>query len=73
MKKTVERLQAPEGSLRAALALLPDVRRGQGRVHPLDGMLALAICALLCGSRSLYAIGQWGQDCGAVARRCGSR
>lgn len=68
MKKTVEGAPAPEGSLRAALATLPDVRRGQGRVHPLNGMLALAICALLCGCRSLYAIGQWGQDCGAEIR-----
>ena len=68
MKKTVERAPAPEGSLRAALATLPDVRRGQGRVHPLDGMLALAVCALLCGCRSLYAIGQWGQDCGPESR-----
>lgn len=32
-------------------------------MHPLDGMLALAVCALLCGCRSLYAISQWGQAC----------
>ena len=68
MKKTEVGAPAPDGSLRAALAQLPDVRRGQGRVHPLDGMLALAICALLCGCRSLYAIGQWGQDCGPEIR-----
>ncbi|HUY76321.1 MAG TPA: ISAs1 family transposase [Ktedonobacterales bacterium] len=77
MKKTDVSAAAPEGSLRAALATLPDVRRGQGRVHSLDGMfdgmfdgmLALAICALLCGRRSLDAIGQWGQDCGPEIRR----
>jgi len=63
MKKTDGRPTAPEGSLRAALQTLPDVRRGQGRVHPLDGMLALAVCALLCGCRSLYAISQWGREC----------
>ena len=68
MKKTDVGAPAPEGSLRAALAQLPDVRRGQGKVHPLDGMLALAVCALLCGCRSLYAIGQWGQDCGPEIR-----
>jgi hypothetical protein len=62
------RYDAPEGSLRAALETLPDVRRGQGRVHPLGGMLALSVCALLCGCRSLYAIGQWGQDCGPEIR-----
>lgn len=63
MKKTAGRQTAPAGSLRAALQTLPDVRRGQGKVHPLDGMLALAICALLCGCRSLYAISQWGREC----------
>jgi hypothetical protein len=50
------------------LESLPDVRRGQGKVHPLDGMLALAVCALLCGSRSLYAMSQWGRDCGPEIR-----
>ncbi|MGZ3585129.1 MAG: transposase family protein [Ktedonobacterales bacterium] len=63
MSKTDERYEAPEGSLRAALEMLPDVRRGQGKVHPLGGMLALSVCALLCGCRSLYAISQWGQEC----------
>jgi hypothetical protein len=63
MSKTDERHEAPEGSLRAALETLPDVRRGQGKVHPLGGMLALSVCALLCGCRSLYAISQWGREC----------
>lgn len=63
MSKTTERFEAPEGSLRAALETLPDVRRGQGKVHSLGGMLALSVCALLCGSRSLYAISQWGREC----------
>jgi hypothetical protein len=68
MNKTAGRPTAPEGSLRAALQTLPDVRRGQGRVHPLDGMLALAVCALLCGCRSLYAISQWGRECEPAIR-----
>jgi len=63
MNKTERRHTAPDGSLQAALQTLPDVRRGQGKVHPLDGMLALAVCALLCGCRSLYAISQWGREC----------
>jgi hypothetical protein len=63
MNKTNGRQPAPERSLRAALQTLPDVRRAQGKVHPLDGMLALAVCALLCGCRSLYAISQWGREC----------
>lgn len=68
MRKTVARASAPEGSWRAALQALPDVRRGQGKVHPLDGMLALAVCALLCGCRSLYAISQWGRECAPAIR-----
>lgn len=54
--------------MRAALASLPDVRRGQGKVHPLDGMLTLAVCAQMCGCRSLYAISQWGRECEAAIR-----
>jgi len=54
--------------LRAALETLPDVRRGQGKVHPLGGMLALSVCALLCGCRSLYAISQWGRECDPAIR-----
>lgn len=68
MNKTEGRQPAPDGSLRAALQTLPDVRRGQGKVHPLDGMLALAVCALLCGCRSLYAISQWGRECDPAIR-----
>ncbi len=68
MNKTDRRSTAPEGSLRAALQTLPDVRRGQGKVHPLDGMLALAVCALVCGCRSLYAISQWGRECAPELR-----
>ena len=30
--------------------------------------LTLSVCALLCGCRSLYAIAQWGQDCGPEIR-----
>lgn len=68
MSKREERFQAPAESLRAELETLPDVRRGQGKVHPLGGMLALSVCALLCGSRSLYAISQWGRECAPEIR-----
>jgi hypothetical protein len=68
MRKIEERQEAPGGSLQAALATLPDVRRGQGKVHPLDGMVALAVCALVCGSRRLDAMSQWGKDCGPEIR-----
>lgn len=68
MSKRKARYQAPEGSLRATLDQLPDVRRGQGLEHPLGGVLALAVCAVLCGARSQYAVSQWGQDCGPEIR-----
>jgi len=44
------------------------VRRGQGRVHRLDALLALGVCALLCGCRRLYAIAPWGRDGGPDLR-----
>jgi hypothetical protein len=47
---------------------VPDVRRGQGKVHPHDRKLALALCAVLCGCRSLYAISQWGRECEPAMR-----
>lgn len=68
MSKRKARYQAPEGSLRAALEQLPDVRRSQGLEHSLGGVLALAVCALLCGARSQYAVSQWGQDGGPEIR-----
>ena len=30
--------------------------------------MALSVCALLCGSRSLYAISQWGRECAPEIR-----
>lgn len=34
----------------------------------MDALVALGGCALLCGCRSLYAIAQWGRDCGPDMR-----
>ena len=53
-----------ELSLLEVMGRLPDPRSGHGRRHPLGAILSLAICAMLCGSRSLYAISQWGRDQG---------
>ena len=53
--------------LREALELVPDHRSSQGRRHGLGAILSLAVCAMLCGARSLYAIAQWGRDHGAPA------
>ena len=68
MNTTDGRQTAPDGSLRAALQTLPDVRRAQGKVHPLDAMLALTVCAMMCGCRSLYAISQRGRECDPAIR-----
>ena len=55
-------------SLQEAFAAIPDFRYASGRRHSLPAILTLAVCAMLSGARSLYAIHQWGrcQDPGAV-------
>ena len=58
-------------SLLEALARVPDPRGRQGRRYQLASVLALAVCAMACGARSLYAIAQWGRQhrrlvCGAL-------
>ena len=51
-------------SLIEVLGSVPDPRSVHGLRHPLGAVLALAVCAMLCGARSLYAISQWGRDQG---------
>ena len=61
-----------EPSLLGALSGVPDPRSPHGRRHPLGAVLALSVCAMLCGARSIYAIAQWGRDQGApIARELG--
>ena len=50
--------------MREALDRVPDPRSRHGRRHPLGAILTLAVCAMMCGARSLYAISQWGRDHG---------
>jgi DDE_Tnp_1-associated/Transposase DDE domain len=57
----------PPGSLAAALAAVPDPRNPYGwrpdrPPLPLVGVLRLAVAAMLCGCRSLYAVAQWGRE-----------
>jgi predicted transposase YbfD/YdcC len=47
------------------LAQIPDPRKKRGRRHPLAGLLAVGIAAVIAGSRSFAAIGQWAADAGA--------
>ena len=55
---------ASPGSLAAALAVVPDPRHPNGwrpdrSPLPLVGLLQVAVAAMLCGARSLYAVAQW--------------
>jgi len=49
-------------SLTEALRELKDPRRKQRRAHELVPVLLMAVAAMLCGCRSLYAIAQWGRE-----------
>ena len=44
------------------LAQVPDPRKRRGRRHPLAGLLGVGIAAVIAGSRSFAAIGQWAAD-----------
>lgn len=45
--------------LLAALSQVPDPRDARGVRHALPAVMAMAIAAVLAGSKSCYAIGQW--------------
>ena len=49
------------------LAQVPDPRKRRGRRHPLAGLLAVGIAAVIAGSKSFAAIGQWAADAGPEA------
>jgi predicted transposase YbfD/YdcC len=46
------------------LSQVPDPRKKRGRRHALAGLLAAGIAAVIAGSRSFAAIGQWAADAG---------
>ena len=46
------------------LGQVPDPRHKRGRRHRLAGLLAVGIAAVIAGSRSFAAIGQWAADAG---------
>ena len=47
------------------LAQVPDPRKRRGRRHSLAGLLAVGVAAVIAGSRSFAAVGQWAADAGA--------
>jgi hypothetical protein len=49
------------------LAQVPDPRKRRGRRHPLAGLLAVGVAAVIAGSKSFAAIGQWAADAGPEA------
>ena len=49
-----------------------DPRKPKGMRHPLPAVLALSVCAMLNGARSLYAIAQWGRSTHSLPSRWGS-
>ncbi len=58
------------------LAQVPDPRKRRGRRHALAGLLAVGIAAVIAGSKSFAAIGQWAADAGpevldALGAACG--
>ena len=46
------------------LSQVPDPRKRRGRRHQLAGLLAVGVAAVIAGSRSFAAIGQWAEDAG---------
>jgi predicted transposase YbfD/YdcC len=66
--------QVPPSGLLAVLEQVPDPRARRGVRHRLVTVLAAAVCAVVAGSRSYTAIGEWVADLpGAVAQRLGMR
>src|SRR5205814_3561057 len=53
------------------LAQVPDPRKRRGRRHPLAGLLATGIAAVVAGSRSFAAIGQWAVNVATIRKRHG--
>ncbi|WP_245880420.1 transposase family protein [Streptomyces zhaozhouensis] len=44
------------------LGQVPDPRKRRGIRHPVGGLIAVAVCAVLAGARGFTAVGEWAQD-----------
>ena len=66
--------QSQSSGLIRALMSVEDRRKRRGRRHDQTSILAVAICALLCGARSYVAIAQWAELCSQnLLKRLGCR
>jgi hypothetical protein len=66
--------RAKADELLRILMSLPDSRHRRGRRHDQASILAVAICAVLCGARSYVAIAEWAARCRQnFLRRLGCR
>jgi len=66
--------RAKADALLRILMSLPDSRHRRGRRHDQASILAVAICAVLCGARSYVAIAEWAARCRQnFLRRLGCR
>ncbi len=51
-----------EDGLLAVLETVSDARKARGKMHPMQYILACALCATLAGAKSFVAIADWAQD-----------
>ena len=66
--------QSKADELLRVLMSLPDRRHLRGRRHDQTSILAVAICAVLCGARSYVAIAEWAARCSQnLLKRLGCR
>jgi len=61
--KLMKLSQSKADELLCILMSLPDCRHRRGRRHDQASLLAVAICAVLCGARSYVAIAEWAGRC----------
>ena len=52
----------PIESLLCRIRSFTDPRRKQGTRHPLETVLSIAVCAVLCGCKGYRALGDWSQS-----------